>query len=71
MNSSSKNKTTRTKKREKERATEEIEKKENMYIIICPDERLVLKRTIRVKGRIICLKISTRGKKNIRPEGEP
>jgi hypothetical protein len=53
MNSSSKNKTTRTKKREKERATEEIEKKENMYIIICPDERLVLKRTIRVKGRII------------------
>lgn len=36
-----------------------------------PDDRLVLRRTIKVKGRIIWLKISTKGKNNIKAAGEP
>ncbi len=39
--------------------------------MICPEERLVLSRTIKVKGRIIWLNTSTNGKKSIRAEGEP
>jgi hypothetical protein len=42
-----------------------------MYIIIWPEERLVLRRIIRVKGRISWEKISTRGRKSINPTGEP
>ena len=42
-----------------------------MYIIIWPEERLVLRRIIKVKGRIICEKISTSGRNNIKPTGEP
>lgn len=71
INNSNKNKAPSTKNRIKVKVKEEIEKNENMYIIICPEERLVLSRTIRVNGRIICLKISTSGKKSIRPVGDP
>lgn len=46
-------------------------KYENIYIIIWPLERLVLKRIIKVKGRISWEKISTKGKKSIKPDGEP
>ena len=47
------------------------EKKENIYSIICPEDKFVLSRIIRVKGRIIWLKISIRGKINISPDGAP
>jgi len=50
---------------------EEIEKKENIYSIICPDERLVLSRIISVKGRIMCLKPSMRGSSTANPIGLP
>lgn len=43
----------------------------NIYIIIWPLDKLVLKRIIRVKGRISWEKISTKGKNNISPTGEP
>lgn len=46
-------------------------KYENMYIIMWPAERLVLNRTIRVIGRINWDTISTKGKKNIIPVGQP
>lgn len=42
-----------------------------MYSIICPLDKLVLKRIISVNGRIIWEKISTKGKKSIKPKGEP
>ena len=42
-----------------------------MYIIIWPEDRLVLSRIIKVNGRISCEKISTRGKKSIKPTGDP
>lgn len=42
-----------------------------MYIIIWPLARLVLNRIIKVKGRISCEKISTKGKNNINATGEP
>lgn len=71
MNNSNRNRALSTKNSIKVKVNEEIEKNENIYIIMCPDERLVLSRTIRVNGRIIWLKISTNGKKSIRPEGEP
>jgi hypothetical protein len=71
MNNSSRNSAPSTKNSIKVRVKEEREKNENIYIIICPEERLVLSRTISVKGRIIWLKISTNGKKSIKPEGDP
>ena len=43
----------------------------NMYIIMCPLDRLVLNRIIRVKGRISWEKISTKGRNSIRPIGDP
>lgn len=46
-------------------------KYENIYIIIWPEERLVLKRIIRVKGRISWEKASIKGNNSIRPTGEP
>lgn len=46
-------------------------KYENIYIIICPLAKLVLNRIISVKGRIICEKISTKGKNNIKATGDP
>ena len=36
-----------------------------------PEERFVLSRIIKVKGRISWEKISTKGKNNIKPTGEP
>jgi hypothetical protein len=39
--------------------------------MIWPAERLVLRRIIKVKGRISWEKISTKGRKNIRPAGLP
>ena len=42
-----------------------------MNIIICPAERLVAKRIVRVSGRIIWEKISTKGRNSIRPDGAP
>lgn len=42
-----------------------------MYIIICPLAKLVLSRIIKVKGRIIWEKISTRGKNSIKATGDP
>ena len=71
MKSSSKNSAVSTKKRVKVKEKEDSEKKLNMYIIIWPEDKLVLNRTMRVKGRMIWLKISTRGKKSIRPDGAP
>lgn len=53
------------------RAAESIEKYENINIIICPAERLVAKRIVRVRGRISWEKISTRGRKSISPDGAP
>jgi hypothetical protein len=53
------------------RAAESIEKYENMNIIMWPAERLVPKRIVRVRGRIIWEKISTKGKNSIRPVGAP
>jgi|688.fasta_scaffold311713_1 hypothetical protein len=50
---------------------EDKEKKENIYSKICPDERFVESRIIRVKGRIIWLNNSINGRINIRPRGEP
>lgn len=46
-------------------------KYENIYIIIWPLAKLVLNRIINVNGRIICEKISTRGKNSIKAIGEP
>jgi len=43
----------------------------NMYIIIWPLDKLVLNRIIKVKGRISWEKISTKGKNNIKPTGDP
>lgn len=54
-----------------ERTDESKVKYENIYIIIWPEERLVLNRTIRVKGRINWEKTSTNGRKSIKPEGQP
>lgn len=54
-----------------ERTDESKVKYENIYIIIWPEERLVLNRIINVRGRINWEKISTRGKNSIRPTGEP
>ena len=45
-------KTNRTTYRTGEREEERVTKKENMNIIICPAERLVAKRIVRVSGRI-------------------
>ena len=42
-----------------------------MYIMMWPEERFVLSRIIRVKGRISWEKISTRGKKIISAVGAP
>jgi len=42
-----------------------------MYIMIWPHEKLVLNRIIKVKGRISWEKISTKGKNNIKPTGDP
>jgi hypothetical protein len=50
---------------------EDKEKKENMYSRICPEERFVERRIIRVRGRIIWLNNSIRGRINIRPRGDP
>lgn len=50
---------------------EETAKKENMYNIICPEERLVLIRIIRVRGRIIWLNPSIKGSKIDKPIGLP
>lgn len=46
-------------------------KYENMYIIMWPEDKFVLRRIINVKGRISCEKISTKGKKSIKPTGAP
>lgn len=46
-------------------------KYENMYNIICPLDKFVLNRIIRVKGRISWEKISIRGSKSINPTGAP
>jgi hypothetical protein len=46
-------------------------KYENMYIMIWPEDKFVLKRTIKVKGRIRLLKTSTNGKKIIKAVGVP
>lgn len=50
---------------------EDKEKKENIYSMICPEERLVLRRIIKVKGRIKWLKISIKGRISIKPTGDP
>lgn len=42
-----------------------------MYIIICPEDKLVLKRIIKVSGRINWENNSTKGKNSIRPKGDP
>ena len=39
--------------------------------MICPAEMLVANRMVRVKGRIIWEKTSTKGKKNIKDTGAP
>jgi hypothetical protein len=53
------------------RDREETAKKENMYNIMCPEERLVLRRIIRVKGRMRCLNASIKGKSTERAIGLP
>ena len=53
------------------RDREEIEKKENMYSMICPEERLVLRRIIKVNGRMRWLKASIMGSKVARAIGLP
>lgn len=52
-------------------AEDNIEKYENMNIIICPAEIFVAKRIVRVNGRINWEKISTKGKNNIKAVGAP
>ena len=44
--------TNRTTYRTGEREEERVTKKENMNIIMCPAERLVAKRIVRVRGRM-------------------
>lgn len=52
-------------------AEDNIEKYENINIIICPAEIFVAKRIVRVNGRINWEKISTKGKNSIKAVGAP
>ena len=55
----------------KDKVSDSRVKYENIYNIIWPLDRFVLKRIIRVKGRISWEKISTIGKNNIKATGDP
>ena len=71
INTSIKSKTVNTTYKNGAKAEESIEKYENINIMMCPADRLVANRIVRVKGRITWEKISTRGKNNISPVGAP
>lgn len=61
----------RTKVKVKVNRLEETLKKENINIMIWPEDKFVLSRIIKVNGRMMWLNTSTNGRKSIKAEGDP